>query len=223
MIHVAVETCQPSILLSFQMQDSSFTFDFFFRTALHWAAKRNHSSIVSYLLLHGADKYMKTNTGETASQLSSFTDIKNMLGGESTNHATSCKHRRLSPFSLSCYGPVSTSFAGANTETKQTELPINPSYLVNPPFPYTQPVVQQKPVTSSRENLPSHQEPTLAATEGGHKQTAKLDCCDHHFLFCWSSSKMTSFFSSPAQTAKLYYMLMCCFCIFFTFLYSQNN
>ncbi|XP_078319554.1 ankyrin repeat domain-containing protein 40-like isoform X1 [Crassostrea virginica] len=103
-------------------------------TALHWVAKRNHSSIVSYLLLHGADKYMKTNTGETASQLSSFTDIKNMLGG-------------------------------ANTETKQTELPINPSYLVNPPFPYTQPVVQQKPVTSSRENLPSHQEPTLAATE----------------------------------------------------------
>lgn len=102
-------------------------------TSLHWAAKRNHSSVVSYLLLHGADKCIKTNTGETASQLTSYTDIKNMLGG-------------------------------ANTETKQTELPIKPNYLANPTFPYTQPVVQ-KSMESSREPPTSYQEHQCSSNE----------------------------------------------------------
>ncbi|XP_048762857.1 ankyrin repeat domain-containing protein 40-like [Ostrea edulis] len=95
-------------------------------TALHWAAKRNHSSLVSYLLLHGADKNIKTNTGEIAVQLTTYMDIKNMLGG-------------------------------TNIETKQKDLPITPNYLANPPFPYTQPVVQ-KSTDSSRENVVSFQE-----------------------------------------------------------------
>ncbi|XP_062586901.1 ankyrin repeat domain-containing protein 40-like [Saccostrea cucullata] len=90
-------------------------------TSLHWAAKRNHSGIVSYLLLHGADKYIKTNNGETASELTTFSDIKNMLGG-------------------------------TNMETKQKDLPITPNYLANPPFPYTQPVVQNS-TDPRRENL----------------------------------------------------------------------
>ncbi|XP_061191166.1 ankyrin repeat domain-containing protein 40-like [Saccostrea echinata] len=100
-------------------------------TSLHWAAKRNHSGIVSYLLLHGADKYIKTNNGEIASQLSTFSDIKNMLGG-------------------------------TNAEVVQKDLPITPNYLANPPFPYTQPVVQ-KSTDSSRENPGRLQEQNCAS------------------------------------------------------------
>lgn len=42
----------------------------FFRTALHWACKRNHDHIEKILLDYGADKYKKNFKGETAYDLS---------------------------------------------------------------------------------------------------------------------------------------------------------
>jgi ankyrin repeat protein len=36
-----------------------------FRTALHWAAKRNHSAVVHYLIESGADKTLKNDSGKT--------------------------------------------------------------------------------------------------------------------------------------------------------------
>ncbi|MBN3273171.1 ANR40 protein, partial [Polyodon spathula] len=77
-------------------------------TCLHWACKRNHRHIVSYLLSAGADKEVFTSKGETAAQLTSKPDIRKLLGVEETEI----------------------------TETKETELPIIPNYLANPPFPY---------------------------------------------------------------------------------------
>ncbi|XP_041077007.1 ankyrin repeat domain-containing protein 40-like [Polyodon spathula] len=77
-------------------------------TCLHWACKRNHRQIVSYLLSAGADKDVFTSKGETAAQLTSKPDIRKLLGVEETEI----------------------------TETKEPELPIIPNYLANPPFPY---------------------------------------------------------------------------------------
>lgn len=51
------------------------------RTCLHWACKRNHKHIVSYLLGCGADKEILTAKEELASQLTSKPEIKRLLGG----------------------------------------------------------------------------------------------------------------------------------------------
>ncbi|KAM7386721.1 hypothetical protein PAMA_009374 [Pampus argenteus] len=78
-------------------------------TCLHWACKRNHKHIVSYLLSCGADKEILTAKDELASQLTSKPEIKRLLGVEAEE------------------GP----------EFKEPELPIIPNYLSNPPFMYS--------------------------------------------------------------------------------------
>lgn len=52
------------------------------RTCLHWACKRNHKHIVSYLLSCGADKDILTAKDELAAQLTSKPEIKRLLGGK---------------------------------------------------------------------------------------------------------------------------------------------
>ncbi|KAF7659208.1 hypothetical protein LDENG_00001510 [Lucifuga dentata] len=78
-------------------------------TCLHWACKRNHKHVVSYLLSCGADKEILTAKDELASQLTSKPEIKRLLGVE----------------------------VEEVPEVKETELPIIPSYLSNPPFMYS--------------------------------------------------------------------------------------
>uniref|UniRef100_A0A3B3ZGH3 Uncharacterized protein n=1 Tax=Periophthalmus magnuspinnatus TaxID=409849 RepID=A0A3B3ZGH3_9GOBI len=78
-------------------------------TCLHWACKRNHKHIVSYLLSCGADKDILTAKDELASQLTSKPDIKRLLGVE----------------------------VEEVPEVKEPELPIIPNYLSNPPFMYS--------------------------------------------------------------------------------------
>ncbi|KAK7938635.1 hypothetical protein WMY93_001961 [Mugilogobius chulae] len=78
-------------------------------TCLHWACKRNHKHIVSYLLSCGADKDILTAKDELASQLTSKPDIKRLLGVEVEDVP----------------------------EVKEPELPIIPNYLSNPPFMYS--------------------------------------------------------------------------------------
>lgn len=78
-------------------------------TCLHWACKRNHKHIVSYLLSCGADKDILTAKDELASQLTSKADIKRLLGVE----------------------------VEEVPEVKEPELPIIPNYLSNPPFMYS--------------------------------------------------------------------------------------
>uniref|UniRef100_A0A1A8E9K2 Ankyrin repeat domain 40 n=1 Tax=Nothobranchius kadleci TaxID=1051664 RepID=A0A1A8E9K2_NOTKA len=78
-------------------------------TCLHWACKRNHKHIVSYLLSCGADKEILTAKDELASQLTSKPEIKQLLGVE----------------------------VEEVPEVKEPELPIIPNYLSNPPFMYS--------------------------------------------------------------------------------------
>ncbi|XP_020510635.2 ankyrin repeat domain-containing protein 40 isoform X1 [Labrus bergylta] len=78
-------------------------------TCLHWACKRNHKHIVSYLLSCGADKDILTAKDELASQLTSKPEIKRLLGVE----------------------------VEEVPEVKEPELPIIPNYMSNPPFIYS--------------------------------------------------------------------------------------
>ncbi|KAG2460700.1 ankyrin repeat domain-containing protein 40 [Polypterus senegalus] len=77
-------------------------------TCLHWACKRNHRQIVSYLLNAGADKEILTAKGERAAQLTSKPDIRKLLGVEENEII----------------------------EAKEAELPITANYLTFPQFPY---------------------------------------------------------------------------------------
>ncbi|XP_062308663.1 ankyrin repeat domain-containing protein 40 isoform X3 [Osmerus eperlanus] len=78
-------------------------------TCLHWACKRNHKHVVSYLLNSGADKEILTAKDELAAQLTSKPEIKRLLGG---------KLQKV-------------------PEVKELELPFIPNYLSNPPFMYS--------------------------------------------------------------------------------------
>ncbi|XP_037333007.1 ankyrin repeat domain-containing protein 40 [Pungitius pungitius] len=78
-------------------------------TCLHWACKRNHKHIVSYLLSYGADQEILTAKDELASQLTSKPEIKRLLGVEVEDVP----------------------------EVKEPELPIIPNYLSNPAFMYS--------------------------------------------------------------------------------------
>ncbi|XP_015266250.1 PREDICTED: ankyrin repeat domain-containing protein 40 isoform X2 [Gekko japonicus] len=78
-------------------------------TCLHWASKRNHAEVVSYLLSAGADKEILTVKEERPAQLTSKREIRKMLG-EDDDELPDVK--------------------------KDSALPIIPSYLANPPFPY---------------------------------------------------------------------------------------
>ncbi|XP_046369998.1 ankyrin repeat domain-containing protein 40-like [Haliotis rufescens] len=76
-------------------------------TALHWGAKRNHVSVVKYLMDHGADHTIRTNEGQIAENLTNNQDIRLLLG------------------------------ASGDVPQSQSNLPITPSYLQNPPFPHS--------------------------------------------------------------------------------------
>ena len=51
-----------------------------FRTALHWAAKRGHVGLTSFLLSHGADRTINTTNGETALDLATHPSVRSLLG-----------------------------------------------------------------------------------------------------------------------------------------------
>lgn len=75
--------------------------------ALHWACKRNHEQVVSFLLQKGADKNTTNKDGHSPAQLTSNEVIRKLLGASQDADMV-----------------------------KVTTLPITPSYLANPPFPY---------------------------------------------------------------------------------------
>ncbi|XP_027482416.1 ankyrin repeat domain-containing protein 40 isoform X3 [Zalophus californianus] len=52
------------------------------KTCLHWACKRNHGQVVSYLLQSGADKEILTTKGEMPVQLTSRREIRKIMGAE---------------------------------------------------------------------------------------------------------------------------------------------
>ena len=52
-----------------------------FRSALHWGAKRNHQTVVQYLLTQGADRKAVDKDGKTAAELTTSAEIHSLLGG----------------------------------------------------------------------------------------------------------------------------------------------
>ena len=80
---------------------------FIFRTALHWAAKRGHKSIVTLLLQHGANTQALNIKGETPAFVAKNSEIRALLGESDTTTPTT--------------SPTSS-------------LPITPSYLKHPPL-----------------------------------------------------------------------------------------
>lgn len=103
-------------------------------TCLHWACKRNHLRVVTYLLEIGADKEIFTSKGERAAQLTSRKEIKRALGVED-----------LEPEDVK----------------PESELAFVPNYLANPPFPFTYPreSIKQETATPCIENGTSHSTP----------------------------------------------------------------
>ncbi|XP_061866981.1 ankyrin repeat domain-containing protein 40 isoform X2 [Colius striatus] len=78
-------------------------------TCLHWACKRNHAAVVAYLLHAGADRDILTKKGESPAQLTSKREIRELLGVKDDD------------------------LPDLKTDS---DLPIIPNYLANPPFPY---------------------------------------------------------------------------------------
>jgi hypothetical protein len=83
-------------------------------TALHWACKRNHFSVVQFLLQKGANKDIQTSKGEEPVDLTTSDDIIKLLG-------------------------VTQNSSIVNQTTPSSTF--TPNYLANPVFPYTQPVI----------------------------------------------------------------------------------
>jgi len=82
-------------------------------TPLHWAAKRGHTSIVSFLLASGADKDMYNDKGQTPIELTTNKAIRELLGGD------------------------------PNGDVKEETLPIEANYLRHPIFPYASPMEER--------------------------------------------------------------------------------
>ncbi|XP_017524976.1 ankyrin repeat domain-containing protein 40 isoform X2 [Manis javanica] len=82
-------------------------------TCLHWACKRNHGQVVSYLLKSGADKEILTTKGEMPVQLTSRREIRKIMGVEDDDGDDSLP------------------------QMKESDLPFVPNYLANPAFPFT--------------------------------------------------------------------------------------
>ncbi|XP_062479526.1 ankyrin repeat domain-containing protein 40-like isoform X2 [Pezoporus occidentalis] len=101
-------------------------------TCLHWACKRNHAPVVAYLLHAGADKEILTKKGERPAQLTSKREIRKMLGVEE-DELPDLK--------------------------KESDLPIIPNYLANPPFPYVYNTMSNSIPDPSMNGSVSHLEP----------------------------------------------------------------
>ncbi|KAM9208106.1 ankyrin repeat domain-containing protein 40 isoform 1-T1 [Trichechus inunguis] len=83
-------------------------------TCLHWACKRNHGQVVSYLLKSGADKEILTTKGEMPVQLTSRREIRKIMGVEDDDDDDDSLPQLK----------------------KESELPFVPNYLANPAFPF---------------------------------------------------------------------------------------
>ncbi|XP_005806397.1 ankyrin repeat domain-containing protein 40 [Xiphophorus maculatus] len=126
-------------------------------TCLHWACKRNHKHIVSYLLSCGADKEILTAKEELASQLTSKPEIKRLLGVE----------------------------VEEVPEVKEPELPIIPNYLSNPPFMYSKmdnksEILQTQPLTQngSRDYAEDTQSDSASLSSTDELQKPQSMVCD---------------------------------------------
>ncbi|XP_024429009.2 ankyrin repeat domain-containing protein 40 [Desmodus rotundus] len=107
-------------------------------TCLHWACKRNHGQVVSYLLKSGADKEILTTKGEMPAQLTSRRDIRKIMGVEDDDDGDNLPQMK-----------------------KESELPFVPNYLANPAFPfiYTPVAEDSAPLQNGGPSMPAASPP----------------------------------------------------------------
>ncbi|XP_053231727.1 ankyrin repeat domain-containing protein 40-like isoform X1 [Podarcis raffonei] len=93
-------------------------------TCLHWACKRNHTQVVSYLLDSRADKEIFTVNGELAAHLTSKKEIRKLLGVEE------CDNQEVNDLKLPNAGdsPTNPSFPCVDYQEKD-----NAPHLLAPP------------------------------------------------------------------------------------------
>jgi len=99
---------------------------FFYRTALHWAAKRNHSQVVEYLLENGADKDIQAHDKSTPVHVCSNDSLRQVLQSTTPDSSPSIS---------------------------KSTLPIIPNYLRHPVFPYISPQSTSIPVISDNQTI----------------------------------------------------------------------
>lgn len=133
------------------------------RTALHWACKRNHTSVVRFLIANGADINIKTFNDESVASLASSEEALLLLD---------CSLEEV---------------AEKLMVESQGSLPIIPHYLKNPPFPYGEMVHQDLQSTTLDKNSSDHSHlQTSDGNEGGkwntgcNKKTTEQDCSRSH-------------------------------------------
>eukprot|EP00914_Ancora_sagittata_P016027 GHVO01031994.1.p1 GENE.GHVO01031994.1~~GHVO01031994.1.p1 ORF type:complete len:268 (-),score=33.53 GHVO01031994.1:84-887(-) len=80
-------------------------------TALHWAAKRGHTSVVEALMSEGAKTTLKDNNGLSPADVAVNENIRSMLGGELNG-------------------------SNPSPSAVKEDVAFTPSYLAHPPFPY---------------------------------------------------------------------------------------
>uniref|UniRef100_A0A5F8AAZ6 Ankyrin repeat domain 40 n=1 Tax=Macaca mulatta TaxID=9544 RepID=A0A5F8AAZ6_MACMU len=109
-------------------------------TCLHWACKRNHGQVVSYLLKSGADKEILTTKGEMPVQLTSRREIRKIMGVEEDDDDDD----------------------NLPQLKKESELPFVPNYLANPAFPfiYTPTAEDSAPMQNGGPSTPPASPPT---------------------------------------------------------------
>ncbi|XP_067122454.1 ankyrin repeat domain-containing protein 40-like [Centruroides vittatus] len=111
-------------------------------TALHWASKRNHKSIVSYLLGSGADKSICSSLGEVPAMLTDNEEIRKMLGGSSINSDVCLANLAITPNYIAHpplgYKVDTSDDLGQNNQIEKPDL-VNGKHpiCVNPSVPVT--------------------------------------------------------------------------------------
>ena len=125
-----------------------------FRTALHWASKRNHVNVVEYLISNGADVETTTNYGQKAADLSTNTKIVDLLGGKfDACHILLLQFIKILKFQLS--GDIDDLEKRLTTKKPETFVP---NYIANPVFPYTDP----GPMSTTQEPDSSSKQPSIS-------------------------------------------------------------
>ncbi|XP_074870453.1 ankyrin repeat domain-containing protein 40-like isoform X2 [Carettochelys insculpta] len=103
-------------------------------TCLHWACKRNHAEVVSYLIKAGADKEIPTSKGEMPAQLTSKREIRKILGV--------ADNEVMPTLPAVCTMPESPKPVIQNGPIQQASVPQSRSYAS--PGASKQPVSQQQ-------------------------------------------------------------------------------
>ena len=101
------------------------------RTALHWAAKRNHQQVVEYLLTNGADRNIQAHNTFTPARVCTDDALRAVLESRSNSAPETVRLESLS----------------------NSSLPIVPNYLRNPVFPYVSTISTPAPSVSDDQTV----------------------------------------------------------------------